>query len=385
MQLYERPSLLGARALLILGVASQPVHAVDIVPTFGTSITSRSNAGAIEADIDYTIGVMNGLYTNDVTVPITFQLAPLSGGATAQSSYSMGLFTLQNYATALIDDSGANPNNTTLYFARSLVGQGNCCGQVLLTSAEAQMLGQYGLTDPYSFGPNTITLNSNVDWTYAGPLTSCVGECRPVINSIPIQSGTYDANQALFHEMDEVLGGGGGGSTLNDCLTFGGQYCHEFGTTDLYRFTATAAPSYTTAPSAEAYMSYNDGGTDAIGQGIDFLTPEEGDAGDFNDIATACVSYAALIQGYSCAGTMPETYSESSPEFAMMAAIGWDHTRCTGRDCPVMRSPGEDPINGVMPPETVPEPSTLWLLVSGISILIVTRAKLRARKLGPVN
>jgi hypothetical protein len=129
-------------------------------------------------------------------------------------------------------------------------------------------------------------------------------------------------------------------------------------------------------------MSFDGGVSDAIGQGLDFFTAGPQDSGDFNDAGIACVPHVALIQGYSCAGTIPENYTTSSPEFAMMSAIGWDYSQCTGRTCPIMRSPGQDPIDGVVPPDTVPEPGTLWLFVAGFGALCVMKHRLLRRREG---
>ena len=369
--------------VLCLACANGPrAHATEIVPQFDTSITAQPDAAAIEADISYAVRTLNLLYTNPVTIPITFrdQAIPCSTPNTCDVASSQTItetVPYLDYRAALTRDSAANPGNTTLAVAVAHLGAGNSAQSVVITQSQGQMLSQYGLSSSGTFGANIITLNSNAAYTFAGPVLACPGECRPAVHGIPVQPGTYDASALLFHEMNEILGGGGQGSTLNACLS--GQ-CAALGSLDLYRYSADGTPSYSTSASTHAYLSFDGGATDAAGSGIDFNAPAPGlDAGDFNDLSTACQSNVALIQGYACPGTIAEAYTAASPEFAMMSAIGWDHVPvpCTGRTCPVMRHPGADPVSGVLAPGTVPEPGAGWLFLSGVGLLGLVKRRAR--------
>ena len=47
-----------------------------IVPTFDSSITGNANAAAIEGAINTAISTVEGLYSNSVTLPVTFTYNP---------------------------------------------------------------------------------------------------------------------------------------------------------------------------------------------------------------------------------------------------------------------------------------------------------------------
>lgn len=74
----------------------------------------------------------------------------------------------------------------------------------------------------------------------------------------PVPGSQFDAIGGLEHELNEVLGGGGAGSALNN---FPGEY----GPTDLYRYSAPGTPSYSTSSSVSSYLSINGGLTSIVG------------------------------------------------------------------------------------------------------------------------
>ena len=69
-------------------------------------------------------------------------------------------------------------------------------------------------------------------------------------------SNLYNGTGVIQHEIDEILGGGGAGSML-------GTYLQNYyvGALDLYRYSSTGAPSYTTSPFATSYFSIDGGKT----------------------------------------------------------------------------------------------------------------------------
>lgn len=224
MTVFHRIVLAGIVVVATSGALSTPAAAVIIVPTFDSSITSQPNAAAIEQDVDYAIFTVSRLYTNNITVPITFSFLPLGDAGAAQSSTYLDQVSYGNYINALRENLAANPGNGVLATALANLSKGNDAtgsAYLTLTQTDAQMLGVGN-----SIGNNNITLNSSDPFTFAGQVLPCSGQCRAGPGtSPPISPTTFDANTALFHEIDEILGGGGQGSTINAC--FGNNRCHR--------------------------------------------------------------------------------------------------------------------------------------------------------------
>jgi hypothetical protein len=118
------------------------------------------------------------------------------------------------------------------------------------------------LTGTESFPANSvININSN----------------QPFAFSQPASSGAYDAIGGIEHELNEVLGGGGPGSRLNDCNVSSFLCGGAFGPLDLYRYSATGTPSFTIASTASSYFSVDGGATNIV----DFNQLFGGDYADF--------------------------------------------------------------------------------------------------------
>ena len=172
---------------------------------------------------------------------------------------------------------------------------------------------------------------------------------------VPAYDGTnltYDATRTMEHEIDEVLGGGGSGSTLNDVAIFGidnpqDPFTFYQGALDLYRYAAPGTPSFSTSSSDSSYFSVDGGVTDIVG----FNQYSQGDFADFGPLADACDPSgfggpAGLIQdAFSCNNETGEKFTKTSPEYAMLESLGYD------------------PI----PSTTVPEPATWVMLIAGFA------------------
>jgi hypothetical protein len=154
----------------------------------------------------------------------------------------------------------------------------------------------------------------------------------------------FSAIDAVEHELNEMLGGGGQGSVLNavntcastpavpvsaasqDCAANAG-FVNDLGVLDLYRYAAPGTPSFTTSGSATSYLSVDGGVTDIIG----FNQDASGDYGDYstnNNVQSAFSDPDVLAP-----------YDTASLEFKMLQAIGY---------------------NGV------PEPASMAVFVSGL-------------------
>lgn len=303
-------------ACLVLGSALlAAAGGLNIVPIFSESITSDADAATIENVINSAITTVDGLYSNPVTVDVTFNFTSAGSYNLASSEQDFYAYSYSSYTAALRSDSTDNPGNAALATAVANLSKGNDSNgakSMAITYAQALMLSGYGLATPArpQFNP-LINVNSIQSWAQLGG-----------------GGYSYDMEAALEHEIDEVLGGGGAGSTLNNiadgCIY--SVYCDKYGATDLYRYSAADTPSFTTDGGASAYLSV-DGGTTSI---VAFNQDSNGDFGDFGPLQCETdPSGGQLIQNaFQCSGLIVpfEAYTTSSPEFTMLSAIGWDHS-----------------------------------------------------------
>lgn len=295
----------GAIAALVATLS--PAQALIINPIFGNSITANANAAAIEGAINTAISTIDGLYTNSVTINVDFSYNTAAPGNLLSTTQFYYGYSYANYTAALTADAAAHPLNTTLAAAVAHLAQGNNANgakDMALSYGQALMLSAYGLATP-SLPPNaSINIAANQPFAFSGP----------------VNGSSYDAIGGLEHELDEVIGGGGAGSTLNSVVTCSNSFfCPKVGATDLYRYSAAGSPSFTTNPNATAYLSVDGGVTQIVGF-------NQNSGGDFGDFTPSCGvgNGGQLIQNaFNCTG-QDEPYNTLSPEFQMAEAIGWD-------------------------------------------------------------
>jgi len=313
MYLLKLPKLSGLPvAFFLLAMcfrATAPAYAdgLSIVPTFDASITSNPDAAQIEGAINAAITTMDGLFSNSVTVPVLFTYNPAGGGnleSTSQIYYGVPYST---YVSLLQADSRANPSNQVLATALTNLPKGNDADGSKDLAVAGNLLTMLGIP---AAADSVININSS----------------QPFAFSRPVPSNQFDAIGGLEHELDEVLGGGGAGSTLNfgsSCDAFPtGFFCNKVGPTDLYRYSSPNNPSFTRSSSASAYMSVN-GGDSKIVQFNQFFN------GDYGDFAPPGAGAGQLIQNAFNSTGQYEAYTSSSPEFQMLESIGWNASSAT--------------------------------------------------------
>ena len=256
MNRTPRTFRLSTRAVgLWLAIAFGFLHApgaalgqLTIVPTFDNSIKTDPNDAIIEATINTAIQQYRTLFTDPITVDITFQ----EGGGLGSSSTSIVQISYTAYRAALVTHRTSGNDSTALAFlpvqATSPV-DGNTNLWLSLPNARA-----LGLVGPPAGTDSTITLN-----------TSIMNLTRP-----PGDMTKYDLQSVSEHEMDEALGLGSG---LNLPVGFPRLSRPQ----DLFRYSASGVRSFTTSSSAVSYLSLDGGGTSMVG----FNQSGSGDFGDW--------------------------------------------------------------------------------------------------------
>jgi hypothetical protein len=309
------PIVMMGAAVAIASRLASPAHALVIVPDFDTSITSAGDTAQVEGSIKAAIGTIESLYTNPGTVGIVFEQA--SGSFLGESEADDYTETYAAYKALLQADSAANPANTALATAIAYLPQGNDASgtnSIAATSALLRVgLGVAGATPCFN-GSGTFV--SGCHQTYDGVVTLSTSYSY-FFSPAGYSPSLYNATAVLEHEIDEILGGGGQGSTLNAIQQGNTAYNNLYGPLDLYRYSAPGTPSFTTSGSATSYFSINGGTTDIVG----FNQQSNGDYADFNpngDVQSA----------FTNPGETPP-YDTSSPEFPMMESIGYDGVTST--------------------------------------------------------
>ena len=214
----------------------------------------------------------------------------------------------------------ANLSNTTLATAVANLPKGadaNGSAPIGVSDYQTVMLEPYGLAAPTASFTPTTTINSFYNNSFTRP----------------VSSSQYDLIGGIEHEINEVLGGGNGGSVFNaladGACNPGSQYsyaCGTHGPLDLYRYSSPGNPSSTATPTAPSYLSFDGGQTNTA-------TFSQNPNLDLGDFAPAGTGAGELIQNAFNSPGQYEAYTNASPEFQMMQALGWNATQPCNVEC----------------------------------------------------
>ena len=311
--------LTGAGSLLVLSCLSAHAN-LNIIPTFAANILSDPNSALIQAAINADVSQMNSYIANNTTVNITFQETTTGLGSSSTLHYSPTYSTyynqllnvqtrssFDNTAVASLPNQANNPVN----------GSGNVTEQTSL----ARALGYAN----YTGGPDgTISLNmSLMNLSRTGPQNPSL----------------YDLQAVAMHEIDEVLGIGGPGSSL-PTLT------GAVGPLDLFRYSAAGVRSFSLSTTVTPYFSINGGLNNLAffnqaGNGSDYA-----DWGNGVSPAQQQGNTPGMVQdAFGGPGAQPNL---GSAELIALDVIGWNLT----------------PLGASL--ESVPEPTTFSLLLTGL-------------------
>jgi hypothetical protein len=327
---------------MAVAAATQPAAALLIVPTFTSAITTDPNAASIEFAINSAIGTIDSLYGNPGTVKIVFTTGSgsfLSESDTFDYNYAYGVYT-----GLLAGVSASQPGNSVLASAIANLPSGNKPGPggtVQVTTADAQVVLGSSVSGCY----NSIgTFVAGCGQTNVGVVT--LNTSLPLNYTTTPVSGQFSAVSGMEHEINEILGGGGQGSTLNN-IPCGGSKTDfpDVGVLDLYRYSAPGVPSFSSCTGTSAYLSVDGGITDIIA----FNSNAGSDLADFGP--------DGFVQSANATKGIAPAYTTASPEFPMLESIGYE---------------------GVT--TAAPEPASLALLGSGLAGMLAMRRR-RDRKI----
>jgi hypothetical protein len=235
---------LSARAVLAVGflnIAGLSHGQFVIVPTFDSTITSDPNAALIEAGINATIARVEAAVATPITVSIAFQE---TNGGLGQSSSFINNISYTAYRNALQTAQTLSANDITA-IASLPPGPNNPVNgntNVTLTTPLLRALGFNSQGNTGGQPDGTISLNTSI------MNLSRTGSQNP---------SNYDLQAVAGHEIDEVLGTGGSGSSLP---TTNGP----IGPLDLFRYSSPGVRSFTTSTSAAPYFSIDSGLTNLV-------------------------------------------------------------------------------------------------------------------------
>jgi autotransporter-associated beta strand protein len=301
--------------------ACAPASALTIQATFDSSIVNAPNAADIENTINFATNEISSLFSNPGTVTILFKYSP--GSFLGESNSSFYFDTYATVTSELQANLSANPQNAVLATALNNLSNGNDANgarDIETTSAEFRLaLGDNTATPCFDASGTFV---SGCNSVFDGVITLSSSQPIDFTRPVPAYDGTnleYDGVRVAEHEIDEVLGGGGSGSMLGSP-----DQSTRYGVLDLYRYSAPGTPSYTGSGLATSYFSIDGGNTDIVG----FNQSHTGDYADWGPNITLCdaggTGGPGFVQdAFSCNNVQADV-TTSSPEYAMLQAIGYD-------------------------------------------------------------
>ncbi len=288
---------------MVLAIGALPVRAdvaLNIIPTFDSSITSDPNAAAIEGTINQAISFYENTFTTHTASPIgvTIDFKEMTTGL-GQSNTTLYKVSYQSFINALTAANSADATDTTALAHLPNGANNPVTGstRINVKTAELRALG-YTNVPPIGGFDGTIGLNTSL--TTPGS---------------PGSSLQYSLLAVTEHEIDEVLG-------LGSDLP-GTGFFSDPAPEDLFRYTAGGARSFAAnascgAPPA-AFLSL-DGTTDLAqfnncGNG--------GDYGDWQSTPLPGGVGPKVQDAFATPGSTP-FLTATSPESIALDAIGYN-------------------------------------------------------------
>ena len=285
---------------------AQPSAGLIINGVFDSSITSDPNAAAIEAAFNAAVARYQLMFTDPITVKILFRYSntlpngsPFPANTLARSNW---VYFPQPWTT-VISRLSADAKTANDSQANSTVPSSAQTANIAVGSGEGRAL---GLDTPGVECPDSSTPSpQQPGCDYDGIVT--LSAAQPVSFSRPPAPNTFDAQRAIEHEIDEVLGTGSGLDLSNPITTYRPL--------DLWTWASPGVRNVTT--SGTRYFSINGGSTNIV-----TLNQDVGDFGDF--FSPPCPQPNPYVQN---ALACPEQFmdiSPTTPEGIILDVIGFD-------------------------------------------------------------
>jgi hypothetical protein len=338
-----------AAASLIAAIGAQPAAAIVIKPLFDSSITSRSNAQAIETAFDAAAAKFDKAFANSSTINITVSWGSVAGAALPSGDIGSSLdnlsgpYSFSSLVGYLTAASKANPLDAALASAVSHLPKTDPTklGQFEIPYAEAKALGLL---------PPTLSLPDG----YIGFNSGTKFDFNPIGG---VTAGTYDFEGLAEHEIEEVLG------RITGLQASGAAWASPF---DLYRYSASGVSSF--SDSAKAYFSVNGGQTN-LGE---FNISGGGDRSDWLSLSGA----TDIQNAFFGAG---QVYGLSVSDLTALEALGWGNANLSGASLTAI--PGmSSAVSGAA--AAVPEPASWAVMLMGFGLMgaVMRRGGVQARQ-----
>ncbi len=272
--------------------------ALVINATFDASITGNVNSAAIQAVINNAIAIYENIFNDPITVNILFRYATTNPdgsptGALATSTSVIYSIAWNTFTGAMIADA-TTTNDAT---ANASLPGSPLATNVLPSSSNGRALGFN--TPPAMFANGSVGAGG----PYDGIVT--LVSSQPFKFTRPTAPGLYDAQSAIEHEMDEVMG-------LGSAIGFFADYRPQ----DLFSWSAPGTRSVSS--SGSRYFSIDGGTTNIVG----FNQNPGGDFGDW--ISPACPQPNPYVQNAFGCPNQAMDVAPTSPEGINLDVVGYD-------------------------------------------------------------
>jgi FG-GAP-like repeat len=201
----------GGYSSVMTATTEAPIGLI-IHPTFDSTITNNPNAAAIEAMINRAIGIYESLFNDPITIEILFRYSdsapapspsPFPPGVLSSSLSTIYTVSWNDFISHLRADARTGKDNV----ANASLPGSPLSTNIAPSSANGRAVGLNTL--PAMFPNGTIGPGGPFD----GIVT--LNSAQPFSFSRPLFFGSFDAQRATEHEIDEVMGLGSYLNTRN--------------------------------------------------------------------------------------------------------------------------------------------------------------------------